>query len=64
MIDFCTKCCYYSKAKAWSWLQLRQLEAQLEEEYDEKRRVMEEKQNLERQLNDMGARAPSHDRGR
>ncbi|XP_025090259.1 unconventional myosin-XVIIIa-like isoform X3 [Pomacea canaliculata] len=41
---------------------LRQLEAQLEEEYDEKRRVMEEKQNLERQLNDMGARAPSHDR--
>ena len=39
------------------------MEAQLEEEYEEKRRVMEEKANLERQLQEYGSRAPARDRG-
>lgn len=44
-------------------LQMRSMEAQLEEEYEEKRRVMEEKANLERQLQEYGSRAPARDRG-
>ena len=42
---------------------MRSMEAQLEEEYEEKRRVMEEKANLERQLQEYGSRAPARDRG-
>ncbi|XP_070204311.1 unconventional myosin-XVIIIa-like isoform X2 [Littorina saxatilis] len=41
---------------------LRSMESQLEEEYEEKRRVMEEKANLERQLQEFGNRAPSRDK--
>ncbi|KAL8610894.1 hypothetical protein ACOMHN_056749 [Nucella lapillus] len=41
---------------------LRSMESQLEEEYEEKRRVMEEKGNLDRQLQEYSARAPARDR--
>ncbi|XP_076453173.1 unconventional myosin-XVIIIa-like [Babylonia areolata] len=41
---------------------LRSMESQLEEEYEEKRRVMEEKAGLERQLQEYSARAPARDR--
>ena len=47
----------------WS-LQVKHYENQLEEEYDEKKKLMSEKKELERQIQELGAMTNNRDRGR
>jgi ABC-type enterochelin transport system substrate-binding protein len=46
----------------WS-LQVKHYENQLEEEYDEKKKLMSEKKELERQIQELGALTNNRDRG-
>ena len=47
---------------SWS-LQVKHYENQLEEEYDEKKKLMSEKKELERQIQELGAMTNNRDRG-
>lgn len=40
------------------------METQLEEEYEEKRRIMEEKAAMEKKFQEMGSRVPAKDIGK
>ena len=61
-----TLCCiltsYLLTAVIW-WFQVKQIESQLEEEYEERQQILREKRELERKMGEIGSMAPSRDRG-
>lgn len=44
-------------------LQLKNLENQIEEEYDDKKKLQQEKRDLERQIQELSSKAGSRDKG-
>lgn len=46
------------------FLQLKNLENQIEEEYDDKKKLQQEKRDLERQIQELSSKAGSRDKGR
>lgn len=45
------------------FLQLKNLENQIEEEYDDKKKLQQEKRDLERQIQELSSKAGSRDKG-